>query len=156
MTDYYDEIILETDFWIAVLGTKQVYLGRLIVNCKRPICHLSELKSEELLDLLTIFQKLEKSLSLAFGAKMFNWLCLNNGNWRNYPQKEVKKNLHWHLIPRYSQEFIFENQVFVDNSFGHKFDWESAFGNKLEKQSEHRDFLPPFRHAIINKIQENF
>jgi diadenosine tetraphosphate (Ap4A) HIT family hydrolase len=141
------DLILETKYWRFELAYKQSYLGKSIISLNRKISHLSELTSDEFIDLQKIIQKLEKSTKKTFGATMFNWTCLMNGGYR---QKPYKPFLHWHFRPRYDQKIEFEGMIFEDKDFGYHY-------NKFdqEKQLPEIDFSPDFRQKIVKSIQEN-
>ena len=146
-----DELIFQTNLWQIELGWKQSYLGRSVIILKRDVLHLSELAEEEFADIFKITKKLEKSCGLAFGATMFNSMCLMNSNWKT---EIPRKFMHWHFVPRYKYPITFENTNFIDTEFGAKFHWEKVFGTQQEKQNQTKDYSPEFRQKIIKEIQK--
>ena len=89
--------------------------------------------------------KLELGLIQAFGAKMFNWSCLLNNSWKNYPPK---KFMHYHVRPRYDVAVNFSGKTFIDSDFS------SHYNLDLEKALPKRDFDKNFRQKIIQQIQK--
>lgn len=71
-------LLFQTEYWQIFLADKQDYIGRCIILSKRHIGALSELNVAEWTDLKDIIDKLEESISISFGATMFNWSCLMN------------------------------------------------------------------------------
>lgn len=137
-----DELILfETDFWIVFLSRRQSYLGRCVIDLKRPCGSLSDLTSDEFLDFYSIVRKVESLFKESFDATMFNWTCLmNNAYKKDIPNPQV----HWHLRPRYSHPVIIDGITFLDPNFAHHYDRtkRDIFPHKtlkliLEKLKEH-------------------
>lgn len=128
-----DELILfETDFWTVYLSPRQSYLGRCVIDIKRPCGSLSELTSKEWLDFEIIVKKLESLFKKAFDATMFNWTCLMNNA---YKKDVFNPKVHWHLRPRYSHPVIIDKITFLDPNFAHHYDRtkREIFSDKILK-----------------------
>jgi diadenosine tetraphosphate (Ap4A) HIT family hydrolase len=112
-------VILETNFWKAILNENQSYLGRCIVVLKRSCGNMSDITTEEWLDFHeNVLKKLESTFKKAFGATMFNWTCLMNFA---YQEKIPKPQVHWHFKPRYDHEVEFAGENFQDLEFAHHY-----------------------------------
>ena len=123
----------ETKYWSMRLGYNQAYLGRALVMLKRHDGTVSNLKEEEWLELKTIMNQYESRLTELWGANSFNWTCLMNDAYKNYP---ANPHVHWHVWPRYEDEVIVDGQTFSDPNFGHHYDKNASSnidGFKLEK-----------------------
>jgi diadenosine tetraphosphate (Ap4A) HIT family hydrolase len=116
-----DETILyETDFWKVILSPDQAYLGRCVIVLKRDCGKMSNLRSDEWMDLhKNIIQKLEPAFKKAFNATMFNWTCLMNGAFK---AENPKPHIHWHFRPRYRENVKFAGEQFQDLEFADHYD----------------------------------
>lgn len=112
------DFIFESNYWRIHLNEEQSYLGRCVIVAKKHSASLSELPSEEWLDLLEVIKKLEKSISKAFSARMHNWSCLMNDAYQESPPNP---HVHWHLRPRYEKPVNFSGKVFKDPDFGYHY-----------------------------------
>lgn len=112
-------MLYQTEYWKIFLADKQDYIGRCILVCKRHIGPLSDLSDEEWIDLKRVVSKLEKSISIAFGATMFNWSCLMNDF---YKSDTPNPHLHIHLRPRYKNPVNINGKYFYDDEFAHHYD----------------------------------
>jgi len=85
------------EHWIASVRPKQVTLGASILIAKRHVMSIGELKDVELMAMGNAIRNLEKKLMAAFSYEKINYLMLMMAD----PQ------LHFHVIPRYSEEKTF-------------------------------------------------
>jgi diadenosine tetraphosphate (Ap4A) HIT family hydrolase len=113
------DLIFETDHWNIFLAEDQTYLARAVVELKRPCPTLSELTTEEFIDLHHAIKQYEAAVTTAFGATMFNWTCLMNNAYKNTPPNP---QVHWHCRPRYQQTVECDGEMFHDPNFGHHYD----------------------------------
>lgn len=112
----YGNLIYETDYWQIYLAPSQRYLGTCVIVLKRHCSHLNELNSREWSEFTDIVQNMEITLKKTFNPTLFNWSCFMNSSYRFIsPNPEV----HWHLIPRYSEKIEFGGLIFEDPDFGY-------------------------------------
>jgi len=97
-------LILETDYWRWSLRPSQCTLGAGILSLKRPAESMSELTEEEGADLVVITKAIESTLKKSFDVKKMNYIML----------MMVDFHIHYHVIPRYSDDIQFANQTFKD------------------------------------------
>jgi diadenosine tetraphosphate (Ap4A) HIT family hydrolase len=94
-------------------------VGRCVVNLKRHCGDISDLQPDEVLDWLNNVGLIEKALRKAFNATLFNWSCLMNLSYREYPPNP---HIHWWVVPRYNHSINIDNYVFEDTKFGNPYD----------------------------------
>lgn len=112
-------LLFQTEYWQIFLADKQDYIGRCIILSKRHIGALSELTVTEWIDLKDVIDKLEKGISISFGATMFNWSCLMN----DFFKSDIPNpHLHIHLRPRYKNPITIDGKQFYDVEFAHRYD----------------------------------
>lgn len=97
-------LIVQTDYWRWSLRPAQCTLGAGILSLKRPAEAMSELTPEEGADLIAITKIIESTLKKAFNMEKMNYIML----------MMVDYHIHYHVIPRYSKDLIFENVTFKD------------------------------------------
>lgn len=110
--------ITESKYWHVDICDNQEYLGRSFVTLKRHCPSLSELTSDEWLDLADLIKKLETTFKKAFNATAFNWTCLMNDAFK---EKTYSPHVHWHVRPRYEKAVVFAGITFQDPEFGHHY-----------------------------------
>ncbi|MHA1401689.1 MAG: HIT family protein, partial [Candidatus Heimdallarchaeaceae archaeon] len=76
------------------------------------------LTDEEMLDFANNVRLVEKTLTEAFGASMFNWSCLMNNAYKKQPSNP---HVHWHCRPRFKNDVSFAGTVFSDPDFAHHY-----------------------------------
>lgn len=96
--------IKEYDYWIVLLRTDQVTLGSLIIAYKDNIESFPEVCLEGFSELRTVTKDVESNLGKLFRFEKINYLAL----------MMVDKNVHFHVIPRYSFIRTFNNISFED------------------------------------------
>jgi len=107
----YYGVIKQYTHWIVLFREKQVTLGSVIIMAKdSEAISLGSLTSEAWSEFGVVCKDVEQWLSLAFGAEKFNYLGL----------MMVDPEVHFHVIPRYSQPVEFAGTTFTDS------DWPSA------------------------------
>lgn len=99
-----DLLIVQTNYWRWSLRPAQCTLGAGILSLKRPAEVMSELTSEESADLIEIIKIIESTLKRAFGMEKMNYIML----------MMVDYHIHFHVVPRYSKDLIFNNITFKD------------------------------------------
>ena len=96
--------IKEFNYWVISLRPIQVTLGSLVLSLKRNAMTFAEITTEEAAELSGIFKTVEVLLKNKLGAEKVNYLAL----------MMVDHQVHYHIIPRYSKDVKFNNQMFSD------------------------------------------
>ena len=105
-----DNVILQTERWVAVLDKNQCYLGKSFITLRQHKETLSELDEADWTELHQVIRQIEQSVKAAFGADVCNWECLMNNAIR--PGRPT--HVHWHLYPRYLGGTTFAGEEFPD------------------------------------------
>lgn len=126
----------EYQHWVLELSFRQHTLGCYILFCKRPTEKMSNLTSEELLELINVMKEMEKLLKNLDGFKpdRFNYLQLGN-NWNQ---------LHLHGVPRYAKPRTFAGKEWVDTTYGNPPTWVFEY--------EDTKTVEIIKRAIISKL----
>lgn len=90
--------------WFLLLRENQLTLGSLVLIEKSFQTNLSKVKKKSFEELHLIISDIEKILKNLFNYKKINYLVLMMAD----------KEVHFHIIPRYSKNIIFENLTFYD------------------------------------------
>lgn len=116
-------------YWTVVfVKWSQEFIGDCIISSKKE--SLSELTSEEWIELGKIEKELERVCKKLFNATMFNFACLMNNAYRDNETPHV----HFHFIPRYNNTITIFNKVYKDKHFGYNF-WKWSL-SKLKSQKD--------------------
>jgi diadenosine tetraphosphate (Ap4A) HIT family hydrolase len=103
-------------YWTVTFGVWcQDHPGYCIVGNDKE--SLSELSSDEWIELGIIEKELERVCKKLFDATMFNFACLMNNAYRDGETPKV----HYHFVPRYKNELKLFNKVYRDRHFGFNF-----------------------------------
>lgn len=96
--------IKEFDHWLVTVRTKQVTLGAVVFLLKRTEPSLAGLNSSEAQELPQVAKWFEDAASRLFGAEKFNYIAA------------MMKDpvVHFHALPRYSQERKFAGKSWTD------------------------------------------
>lgn len=105
-----DNVILQTERWVAVLDKNQCYLGKLFITLRQHKETLSELDEADWTELHQVIRRIEQAVREAFGADVCNWECLMN----NAIRAGRPTHVHWHLYPRYLGGTTFAGEEFPD------------------------------------------
>lgn len=105
-----DNVILQTERWVAVLDRNQCYLGKSFITLRQHKETLSELDEADWAELRHVIRQLEQAVKGAFGADVCNWECLMN----NAVKAGRPTHVHWHLYPRYLGGATFAGEEFPD------------------------------------------
>lgn len=95
-------------YWTLILNYDQYYLGRTICYLNTYKENISDLAREEYLELLEIIKAYQTTLTKLWQPDRWNYVQLGN----------VVPHLHFHFIPRYKDERIFEGTKFIDEQWG--------------------------------------
>ncbi len=105
-----DNVILQTERWVAVLDRNQCYLGKSFITLRQHKETLSDLDEADWMELHQVIRQLEQAVKEAFGADVCNWECLMN----NAVKAGQPTHVHWHLHPRYLAGATFAGEEFPD------------------------------------------
>jgi diadenosine tetraphosphate (Ap4A) HIT family hydrolase len=112
--------IAETEHWALYVRDPQVTLGSCVVALKRHCPTLGEMTTEETADFAKMTKLTESALRKAFGFEQINWLAL----------MMVDHHVHFHVIPRYSEQKEFAGITWIDQ------DWPVAIDVKKSVKAE--------------------
>lgn len=93
-----EQLILKTDFWTWSLRPIQCTLGAGVISLNTYTEKLSDIDEKGGKDLVKLIQVIEPTLKRAFDYSKINYLML----------MMIDPHLHYHVIPRYSKEIMFE------------------------------------------------
>ncbi len=105
-------LIKEYEHWILLCRFEQVTLGSLILICKDDVDAFSKISKESFSELSSIIPEIEITLKKLFQNDKINYLML----------MMVDPEVHFHVIPRYETERVFEGITFSDKSWPKKTD----------------------------------
>lgn len=105
-----DNVILQTERWVAVLDRNQCYLGKSFITLRQHKETLSDLDEIDWAELHQVIRQIEQAVKEAFGADVCNWECLMN----NAIKAGRSTHVHWHLYPRYLGGTTFAGEEFSD------------------------------------------
>ena len=105
-----DNVILQTERWVAVLDRNKCYLGKSFITLRQHKETLSDLDEVDWTELHQVIRQIEWAVKAAFGADVCNWECLMN----NAVRAGRPTHVHWHLYPRYLGGTRFAGEEFPD------------------------------------------
>jgi len=100
-------LLYEYKNWYLLLRYDQVTLGSLVLIEKNLFTKYSEIPAESFNELGKITNDVESILQQVFSYDKINYLML----------MMVDKEVHFHIIPRYSKNKIWDKSIFID------YDW---------------------------------
>ena len=104
-------VLKEYNHWVILFRDKQVTIGSVIIMSKHTDhTSLGTLRPEAWAEFGTVTADLERVITQEFGAEKFNYLAL----------MMYDPEVHFHVIPRYPKEVIFDGVSFIDP------DWPEA------------------------------
>lgn len=104
---YPDSLIKEFDHWAVLLRPGQVTLGSLVLAAKSDATAYSDLPDEAFAEQPVAIRKIETALRQFCDYERINYLML----------MMVDPNVHFHVIPRYSQPRSWGGIPFVDHGW---------------------------------------
>lgn len=104
------DFIKEYKYWVLYLHFKQHFFGRSLLLLKDHKTDISQLSEEEIIEQHFIFKKWENVLDKL--AHPYNFVLMISNTETNIHNG----HLHWHFIPRYNEQFIFEDSEFPCDS----------------------------------------
>lgn len=108
-----ENVIVQTERWVAVLDSNQSYLGKSFVTLRQHKATLSDLDDADWRELHEVIRQMEYAVKTAFGADVCNWECLMN----NAVMNGEPTHVHWHLYPRYRGGASFAGEEFPDEKW---------------------------------------
>ena len=109
---------------------------------------LSDLTSDEWIELGIIEKELERVTKKVFNATMFNFACLMNNAYKD----NEKPHVHFHFIPRYKDELKLFSKVYKDKHFGFNM-WKWSL-SRFKRQKD--IFTKEERIQLFNMMKEEF
>lgn len=107
---YPQNLIAEYEHWVVLLRPKQVTAGSLVLACRETAVAFSEVSVAAYKELHEVTGHLENALKRCFEYEKINYLAL----------MMVDKEVHFHVLPRYSGPREAVGVVFQDD------DWPTA------------------------------
>jgi diadenosine tetraphosphate (Ap4A) HIT family hydrolase len=108
--EYTEGFLKEYKYWALEVNYRQHTLGCFVIFAKRRLEKISELSSEEILELREVMAEIEKALLKADGFKpdRFNYFQMGN----------KFHDLHFHGLPRYALPRNFAGKEWIDETYG--------------------------------------
>ena len=124
----------------------QEFVGDCIISSNKE--SLSDLTTDEWVELGKIEKELERVTKKLFNATMFNFACLMNNAYKD----DEKPHVHFHFIPRYKNELVLFKKVYKDNHFGYNF-WKWSL-SRFKRQKD--IFTKEEKNKIYEMMKEEF
>lgn len=102
--NYPESLIKEYNYWVVLIRDKQVTLGSLILAYKEDVDSFSKVSREGFVELEIVIKDIEMTLKRVFNYNKINYLTL----------MMVDKEVHMHIIPRYSSLKKFQSKSYLD------------------------------------------
>jgi diadenosine tetraphosphate (Ap4A) HIT family hydrolase len=96
--------VAETDYWLVLVRPKQPTFGSLVLVCKEAAQAFSEVSPAAFADLQQAVAGIERLLKAEIDYEKINYLML----------MMVDKDVHFHVLPRYSGAREYEGVSFPD------------------------------------------
>ena len=104
---YPDSLIHEYNHWVVLARPKQVTLGALVMVCKEPAQSFGAVSSEAFREQERVVRDIEPGLKAFSAYEKINYLML----------MMVDKEVHFHVLPRYSETRTFEGVEYPDSGW---------------------------------------
>ncbi len=104
---YPDSCVKEFERWVVLLRPQQVTIGALVLACKEHATAFSEISPEAMVELHQALVQVERALRAAFAYDKINYLML----------MMVDPDVHFHVLPRYAKERVFQGQTYSDHAW---------------------------------------
>ena len=104
---YPDSLIKEYNYWYWLIRPEQITLGSSIIITKSQYDNFSDLPEKVFHELQLVIKEMESGLRMTFQYNKINHLMLM----MNDP------TVHFHTIPRYKKDIIFQDKKFIDKGF---------------------------------------
>lgn len=100
-------LLKEFDHWCVLLRPSQVTLGALVLVAKSDATSMATLPPEAFTELHACCSAIDQSIRRFRNFDKLNYLAL----------MMVDPQVHFHVLPRYAQEQVFEGVVFTDSAW---------------------------------------
>ncbi len=100
-------LIKKTMYWLISLRPQQPTIGSMVLSLNRQCEKLSDISQNEARDLSDSFKFIEKILQASLKPAKINYLAL----------MMIDNQVHFHVLPRYNDKILFEDQVFEDKQW---------------------------------------
>ena len=97
-------LIREYDHWCVLLRPAQVTLGSLVLACKDPAQRFGDISAAAFAEQASVVADIERVLGEFVQFEKMNYMML----------MMVDPDVHYHVLPRYSEPRTFEGVEFVD------------------------------------------
>lgn len=104
---YPENLLAEDEHWVVLLRPRQVTLGSLVLACKESATSFALVSAAAWAGLPTMTGQLERTLGRSFEHEKINYLAL----------MMVDKEVHFHVLPRYSGPRGFAGMTFTDDAW---------------------------------------
>jgi diadenosine tetraphosphate (Ap4A) HIT family hydrolase len=104
---YPESLICEYDRWAVLLRPRQATLGALILVCKDPAATFSAISADAFAELQQATRDIEAGLTTFRPYRKINYLML----------MMVDPDVHFHVLPRYAQDQVFDGTVYPDKGW---------------------------------------
>lgn len=104
---YPNNLLKEYKHWVVLLRPKQVTAGSMVLICKEQGESLAEISQNAYSELPLVTGEIESALKKAFALEKINYLAL----------MMVDKDVHFHVIPRYSENKYLNDIEFLDKGW---------------------------------------
>ncbi|MGI8706264.1 MAG: HIT family protein [Sphingomicrobium sp.] len=128
---YPETLIKELDHWVVLLRPGQVTLGSLVLAAKSEVTAYSDLLDEAFAEQALAIRSIETALRQFCSYERINYLML----------MMVDPNVHFHVIPRYSEPRLWEEIPFGDEGWPGPPQLKAAVDLKPRQISSMRDEL---------------
>ena len=102
-----DTLVADYEHWCVLARPKQVTLGSLVLLSNSQHEHFPDLPAEAFAELAKVTRDLETALAAVVSPEKVNYLML----------MMVDPHVHFHVLPRYSDERRFEDTAFPDSGW---------------------------------------
>ncbi len=104
---YPASLVREYEHWVVLLRPAQVTLGSLVLAAKDHVLAYSQLPAEAFAEQGQVVADIERALGQFCAYEKINYLML----------MMVDREVHFHVIPRYSEPRSFEGTAFPDHGW---------------------------------------
>ncbi len=129
--------IKDYEHWVLLTRISQSALGSLILLNKDGADNFGTLSESALLEMGRVINELEKKLKQAFNYDKINYQML----------RMADPEVHFHIIPRYSEPKIFNNKEFLDQN------WPGPFALNNENNLTENELME--LHKFLVKLFNN-
>ena len=128
---YPDSLVCEFEHWLVLLRPAQVTLGSLVMAAKSDATAYSQLPAEAFAEQALVVAAIERGLSEFCAFEKINYLML----------MMVDREVHFHVIPRYSETRTIDGAEFPDRGWPKAPDLGSAIELNAEQAQRIRERL---------------